>query len=357
MDGARRRGMTKENPPATEDRPHVRVGYVNLLDAAPLVAAARLGLFEREGLRVSLSREVGWATVRDKVLTGELDAAQAPAPMLWAARLGIGAPAFAASTALVLNLHGNAICLSNRLRVWGVHDATSLRVEAMRRRGERKLVFGVVYPFSSHNIHLRAWLRSCGLVPDKDVRIAVVPPAQMLATLAAGTLDGFMAGEPWTSLAVARGDGWCAACSASLFPGHVEKVLMVREEYLRTHAHAALLRAITAAAAWCDEPRNRAAVADMMAAPEALGIPADILRSPLCGPYDFGHGRRERVPDFHIFHAGDAHVPDVGKAQSIQHDLMATGLLPEPPPAGLCSRLFRPDVLEEALAESGVAIS
>ena len=44
----------------------VRVGFVRLVDAAPLVAAAELGFFERRKLNVVLSREIGWATLRHR---------------------------------------------------------------------------------------------------------------------------------------------------------------------------------------------------------------------------------------------------------------------------------------------------
>ena len=47
--------------------------------------AAHLGLFAKHGLRVELRREIGWATIREKIIYGELDAAHAPAPMLWCA--------------------------------------------------------------------------------------------------------------------------------------------------------------------------------------------------------------------------------------------------------------------------------
>src|SRR5437868_3226860 len=69
----------------------IRLGYVALVDCAPLVMAQELGLFAKHGIEVTLSREVGWATIRDKIIYGELDAAQAPAGMLFAVHCGIGA--------------------------------------------------------------------------------------------------------------------------------------------------------------------------------------------------------------------------------------------------------------------------
>ena len=183
----------------------LRLGFLALTDAAPLVVAQELGLFADHGLRVQLGREVGWATIRDKVAFGELDAAPAPAPMLWATQLGLGGAPMAVCTGLVLNLHGNAITLSERLWTAGVRDAATLRAEALSRRGEKKLTFGIVFPFSHHHLLLRQWLQAARLDPERDVRIAVVPPAQMFRNLAAGTLDGYCVGEPWNTLAVQEG--------------------------------------------------------------------------------------------------------------------------------------------------------
>jgi ABC-type nitrate/sulfonate/bicarbonate transport system substrate-binding protein len=291
--------------------------------------------------------------VRDKVLFGELDAAPAPAPMLWATQLGLACAPVDVCTALVLNLHGNAITLSNRLRAAGVTDTASLRTEALRRRGENKLTFGVVFPFSSHHLQLRQWLVAAGLEPDRDVHIAVVPPAQMFRNLAAGTLDGYASGEPWNTLAVQRGEGWCPAWSAALAPGHVEKVLFVRADFARARAaeHSALVAALAAAAAWCDEPHHRSQLAEMLASPLYLNLPAKAIAPALTGRFACGHGRIESVPDFHVFSRGDASVPTAARAASLQAELVGAGLVPRTlVHPSLPRRLFREDLYREAIA-------
>src|SRR5947207_49141 len=80
----------------------LRVGFLPLTDAAPLVAAQELGLFAKHEVQVELTREVGWATIREKIVYGELDAAHAPAPMLWDIQLGIGSAPCPVLTAFVL---------------------------------------------------------------------------------------------------------------------------------------------------------------------------------------------------------------------------------------------------------------
>src|SRR5262245_19537952 len=176
--------------------------------------AQELGLFAAHGLQVELSREIGWATIRDKILYGELDAAHAPAGLLFAAAAGLNSVPVDCLTAIVLNLHGNAIVLSQRLGRAGVRDGHQLR-EYLRRKRER-LILGVVYQWSSHHVLLRQWLRDHGIDPERDVQVVIVPPSQVFANLRVGHLDGYCVGEPWASLAVMHRAGFVVARSAEI---------------------------------------------------------------------------------------------------------------------------------------------
>ena len=344
---------TPETPHPTSRSRALRLGFLPLTDAAPLIVAQHRGLFAKHGLHVELHREIGWATVRDKITYGELDAAHAPAPMLWAMQLGLSTPPCDVLTALVLNLNGNAITLSRALWQAGVRDGASLREHARARRSRQPLTLGVVFTYSTHHLLLANWLRAAGLEPDRDVRLVVVPPAQMFRNLAAGTIDGFCAGEPWNSHAVREGAGWCPSWSAALQPGHVEKVLLVTQSFAETRAteHAALVRAIAEAAAWCDEPHHREPLAEILADARYLNLPAAAIAPALTGRFDCGHGRAESVPDFFIFHRGEASVPAVEKAAALQRALVHGGLLPAATANDpqLPRRLFREDLHREIL--------
>ncbi len=205
--------------------------------------------------------------------------------------------------------------------------------------------------FSSHHLLLRNWLRKAGINPDRHVRIIVVPPAQTFRNLAAGTIDGYCVGEPWNSLAVREGAGWCPAWSAALAPGHIEKVLMVTRRFADRFPdeHAGLVAALAAACAWCDEPHNRESLAELLAGARYLNLPVRVIAPTLLGRFDCGHGRNEAVPDFHVFHRGNANVPALEKAAALQHDLIGAGLLPPSTDPRLPRRLFRDDLLRDAL--------
>ena len=330
----------------------LRVGFVPLTDCAPLVMAQKLGLFQKFGLNVQLSRELGWATVRDKIVHGELDAAHALAAMPLAATLGLGSVACDCLTALVLNLHGNAITLSAELWKRGVRNGATLRDEIKKSRREKTFTFGVVSPFSSHRHLLRQWLAANGIDPERDVRLVVVPPPQLVANLKAGNLDGFCSGEPWNSVAVQSRVGWVVAASAELDPGHPEKVLMVRRDFAvkRESEHLALVAALLEACQFCAQPENAAEVATTLAQPEFVGVAADILQRNLTGDCDFGTGEKRRVRDFFLFHRADANEPSGEKAAWALELIRASGLCPKPAELNFATsrRVYRADIFEQA---------
>jgi len=338
---------------ATSVTAPLQIGFVPLTDCAPLVMAHELGLFQKYGLRVKLHRELGWATIRDKVIHGELDAAHALAAMPVAATVGLNSIACDCVTGLVLNLHGNAITLSNDLRDRGVRDGDSLRQTLLQMRGEKTLVFGAVAAFSSHFFLLRQWLVKSGIHPERDVRIVIVPPPQMVANLKAGHLDGFCVGEPWNSVAVRSRVGWCVAVSAELAPGHPEKVLMVRREFAekRAQEHIALLAAILEACAFCDEPENHSQMFATLARQEYVGVPESDLRRGAGREFDFGYGQVRSVRDFTIFHRHDANEPSTEKSAWVMQQMREapTGREPGIFNAALGRRIFRTDLFEKAV--------
>jgi ABC-type nitrate/sulfonate/bicarbonate transport system substrate-binding protein len=332
----------------------IRLGFVPLCDCAPLVMAHELGLFAARGLQVQLSREVGWATIRDKIILRELEAAHAPAAMVLAISLGIGSFKMPCATGLVLNLHGNGVTLSNRLWASGVRDGATLRDLVRSRRDGTPLILGVAFSCSSHNFLLQKWLQDSGIDPARDVNIVVVPPPQMAPNLKAGHLDGYCVGEPWNSLAVVQRAGWVAALSPAIAPRHPEKVLLVPGEFALTRAeeHERLIACLFEACQFCQLPENREQLVEILARPEYLNTNPAAIRNSLCGPFRFSRERVEPNADLHLFAGPDVNEPGLDKAVWARQSLFETGLLPNP---GLLNQqrllsMFRSDLFHAATA-------
>ena len=307
----------------------VRIGFKPLTDCAPLLVARELELFSKHGVRVDLSCEVGWATIREKLLYGQLDAVHAIAGLALAMRLGLNTPPCRVVAPFVFNLHGNAITLSRDLWNRGVRDASSLK-KLIRSTPTRRFTFSTVSRFSSHYFLLRQWLTAGGIDVDQEVRIVVLPPTQMVGNLEAGLIDGGCVGEPWNSDAVARGVGFIAATSEQLAPGHPEKVLLTTEGFIERHADqaAAIVAALREACAFCDVTENRPEVARILVrSGYFLGKDEEILKRSLVGPLDLGTGKSTDVAAFHIFHRRDANEPTGERGRWLLEQFITHGLI------------------------------
>ncbi len=185
----------------------------------------------RHGIRIELCRQPSWAAVRDKLLSGELDAAHAFYGLVYGVQLGIGGPQADMAVLMVLNRGGQAITLSNALSdAFGTGAGAGVG-EALASLG-RPPVLAQTFPTGTHAMWLYYWLAAHGVHPLRDVQSIVIPPPQMADALAAGTLDGFCAGEPWHAVAKARGAGRTVAYTGEIWPDHPEKVLACRRDLL-----------------------------------------------------------------------------------------------------------------------------
>jgi ABC-type nitrate/sulfonate/bicarbonate transport system substrate-binding protein len=270
-------------PTASRSREPLRIGFVDLVDAAPLIVAHECGFFADEGLRVVLRRQLGWGSVRDRLTFGDLDAAHALLGMPLFSRLRRGG--FLEPLVSVMNLGagGDAITLSKRLFDAGVRNAAAVGQFGRSMASGERLVFAHVFNCSTHHFLLREWLAAGGVDPDRDVELRVFPPNQMPGHMARGHVDGFCAGEPWNTIAERDGVGRIAVLTTDIIPNHPEKVLATTARWAEANPAALvpLVRAVIRGCAYCDDAANRDAVAEMLSRPEYLALPAVDLRKSL----------------------------------------------------------------------------
>ena len=338
--------------PATTKASHethqpVRLGFVPLLDAAPLLLARQMEFFERQGLRVILQPELGWASIREKLLYGELEAAHAPAVMALSMQLGLQSRACPVVADLILSRQGNAITLSKELWQKGVRDGRSFSL-AVRSEVPRRFVFAVVSIFSSHHFLVRQWLVRHGVNPETDIRFVVLPPNLMCEHLREGNIDGYCAGEPWNSTAVLSGDGWIVADSEEIAPRHPEKALVARADFSisRPEACQGLRRALAEACQWCDAPGHRPVVAQALEASGYFDLPLKVLANSLTGTMDRGAGRSRKADGFIRYSDGSPLQADEWSCRQILDQARSLGLpaLPAQLNITLARKLFLPAV-------------
>lgn len=310
----------------------LNVGFVPMTDCAPLIAAVELGIFARMGLSVNLLREAGWATVREKMRHRELNAAHAHASMIYELSCGLGAASTPCLTGLVISHNGSAISFSNELWELGARDARSMKRVIDTHKGKRKFRFAVVLKFSTQNYLLRQWLRNGGIDPDVDVELVVVPPPQVFTCLLQGHIDGYCAGEPWSSIGLLQGVCWCAALTDEVERMHPEKVLLVTEEFERDQheEHIAMIAALIEAAEYCDKPVNRNELASMLSQPRYFNVPKAALLNALQGPFQRGMGQQSSALDAIVFRRNEASPPTEAKARWVLDQINRNGLVDTP---------------------------
>jgi NitT/TauT family transport system ATP-binding protein len=335
----------------------ITAGFIPLTDAAPLIVAREQGFAAEAGLELDLVREVSWANIRDKLSVGLFDAAHMIAPLALASAAGIGHVRVPMIAPVTLALNGNAITISTAFarEIGAVPDdpvaALPLIVAAIARRREAGLnppAFGITFPFSNHNYILRAFLAAGGIDPDEDVQLVVIPPPLMVGSLERGLIDGFCVGSPWNSVAVDRGVGHIVAPSSALFRAIPEKLLAIGGTLADGDPGAtrALVAAVVKAAAWCADPANAVALAELLADPRYLDVAAPLVLRTIEGRLVFAPGGASRaVPDFIRFDVPGATRPDAARMAWLYAQMIRWRQARfDPDMGGRIEALLRPDL-------------
>lgn len=307
------------------EKTRLKLGIIPLTDCAVIAVAKEKGYFRRHGLEVDISREASWASIRDKVAVGVLDGAQMLAAMPLASALGISGCHTPAVTAFSMDLNGNAITVSTDLyqrmeeadpQAMAERPITARALAkvilAAREAGRPPMTFGMVFPVSSHNYQIRYWMAAAGIDPDRDVRLIVVPPAQMVAHLKARHIDGYCVGEPWNQLAVEMGIGRVVITGYELWNNSPEKVFGVNRHWAQRfpNTHREAVGALMEAARWMDAPEHREEVVDIIASKAYVDAPARVVASSMTGTWRYSAGEAPvAMPDFNVFHRYAANFP------------------------------------------------
>jgi nitrate/nitrite transport system ATP-binding protein len=334
----------------------VNLGFMPLTDCAPLVIAQEQGFFAKHGLTVNLQRASSWGEIAQGVADGRYDAAQMVAAMPLAMTLGMdGQPSVPMVTPLVLSRNGNAITLSQELADRGIRTLSDLKSTIADQ--ERIYKIGIVHDCSIHNLMLRYWLASAGIDPDRHVNLVVVPPTEMLKRLRQGDIDGFCVGEPWSSQAVLEGIGFVIATDLDIWPGNPEKVLGISTAWQRQHPNTtlALVKALLEACDYCDQPRHRSELLDVLAQPAYLNLPTRYISPSLVGPYQrYQADVGEKLPRFHQFHLDNSNCPGRVEGLWLLTQLARWNITPFPKNwIEILERVRRVDIFLEAARQLG----
>ncbi len=341
----------------------IRIGFIALTDCASVVMAQKLGLFKQYGLNVEVTKEASWANIRDKLLTGELQAAHCLFGMPFSVFTGVGGTAGKEmKIAMVLNTNGQAITLAEDLvgfAGYGKIEGVAAAVEALRAKKEP--TFAMTFPGGTHDLWLRYWL-AASKVDQKTVKIVTIPPPQMVANMKVNTMDGFCVGEPWNGVAVKDDVGYTHLATQDIWKDHPEKALVVNTEFAekRRDDLKKVMRAVLEASKWLDQLGNRAEAAKVLSDKAFVNAPADVLEGRLVGKYNLGAGLGEKTftDDYMLYHKdGAVNMPRKSHAIWFMSQYVRFGYLKAAPDyAVIADKLIMSDLYKEVAGELKLAL-
>ena len=262
------------------EKKDLKVGFIPITCATPIIMAAPMGFYAKNGLNVEVIKTAGWAVIRDKTMNKEYDAAHMLSPMPLAITMGVGSNPQPYTMPAVENINGQAITLSVKHK------------DKRNPKDWKGMKFAIPFDYSMHNYLLRYYLAEHGLDPDTDVQLRSVPPPEMVANLRADNIDGFLAPDNICQRAIYDGVGFLHILSKEIWDGHPCCSFAASREFITNspNSFAALTRAIVDATAYASKAENRKEIAEAIAPANYINAPVTVLEQVLTGTYADGLG-------------------------------------------------------------------
>lgn len=238
---------------ATEPDAPVRIGYLPITDATPLLVAHHNGYFDQQGIRAEkpvLLRS--WAQLVEAFIAGQVNVVHLLSPMTVWARFGSGVPA--------------KVVAWNHVGGSGLTVAP--QVSSLRDLGGKTVA--IPFWYSIHNVVLQALLRQEGLTPvarkggaagPGEVKLVVMPPSDMPPALAARQIEGYIVAEPFNAAAETLGIGKILRFTGDVWRNHACCVVFMHQHDLdgRPAWSQKVVNAIVKAQRWTRDHRAEAA--------------------------------------------------------------------------------------------------
>lgn len=342
----------------------LKVGFIPLVDAAPVIIAHELGFDEEEGVRLSLRAAPNWATLRDMLVLGTIEAAHMLAPIPIAVGLGLCGLPVRLDVLQILSVNGNTIGVSRDLAAkmrsagyaFDFQDAYAAGA-ALIAASEEPPRIGVPYPFSIHAELLYHWLGALGVAAPQALQVRTVPPPLMAQAMDAGEIDAFCVGSPWGSIAVENGIGELLLPGTAIRAFAPEKVLAARHDWVESTPDltARLMRAVWRAGHWLASPRNWMTASEILARPGYVNAAAEVIERALSGHLVIStKGEMREIPNFMSFHDGGAGFPWKSNAAWMASQLAGRTGLDRTDAMKTACAMFRTDLYRRNLRDLGV---
>jgi bicarbonate transport system substrate-binding protein len=366
--------VTDLPPEAMPEVKKVSLGYLPIVESAPLIIAKEKGLFAKHGMPdVMIAKQSNWGAARDNVKIGSagggIDGGQWQMPMPYLISEGIitddtKIPMYVLAQ---LNTQGNGIAIGNK------HLGKGLSIEIAEKTAffdklkssGSKFKAAYTFPKANQEFWIRYWLAGNGIDPDAEVDLLTVPAAQTVADMKRGAMDAFSTGDPSPYRIVADKIGFISALTAEIWKNHPEEYLAIRKDWVDKYPKAtkALLKAVMEAQQWCDNFDNRKELAAILAQRQYFGVPESVLLDPLMGKYNLGERSiddRSMAVLYWKDEKGSVSYPYQSHDLWFLTESVRWGFLPKDTLSkakNMIKQVNREDIWREAATELGIAAS
>jgi nitrate/nitrite transport system substrate-binding protein len=336
----------------------MRFGMIALTDCSPIVIAHEKGLFKKYGVESTVAKGANWAAIRDSLSSGDNQGTHMLLGMPIASTMGLlGSPKKPMIIPWLLNRNGQAICLKQEWNRKIEDDPKAIRplVDKAKSLGE-PLTFAITFPPGTHAMWMRYYLAAGGINPDKDISLIVIPPAQMVANMKIGKMDGYCVGDPWHARAIADKVGFTSILTEEIWANHPEKVCAFTADFADKNPKTvkACLKALHEASVWLDKLENRPEQCGIVSRPTYINCDKDLILGRLLGKVDYGDGRAKQNPNYMIFSERNCNYPQPAYAKWWLTQFRRWGMVTGAPDyEGIPKQVMRPDIYEEAMKEIG----
>ena len=278
----------------------VSLGFVPILEAAPLVIGVEKGFFAKHGLDVKLSKQSSWSAARDNVVLGSAGGGidggqwQLPMPQMISEGAITNGKKVPMTILAMLMSQGNGIAAANTVKngnlTVDLKASSPGFFQTFNQKEGRKFRAAYTFPKANQDIWLRYWLAAGGVNPNKDVELLTVPAPETLQGMKNGTMEAFSTGDPWPSRITKDNVGYLAATTAQIWKVHPEEYLAVRSDWVDKNPKAAvaLLKGLIEAQMWLDKAENKDEAAEILSSRKWYNVPLPVLQQSLKGQYKIG---------------------------------------------------------------------
>ena len=236
-----------------KDQP-VKIGYLPITDAAPLLVAHSRKLYQAEGLTAEQPRLFrSWAQIVEAFLARQVNVIHVLFPTSIWIRYGRNFPA--------------------KIVAWNHTNGSALTVlpdiENPRELGGKTIA--VPFWYSIHNLVLQQLLQRNGLkivrkakdapIASNEVNLVVLPPPDMVSALANKSIGGYIVAEPFNAAAENLKTGRVLRFTGDVWKNHACCVVFVHEEDIRQRKQwtQRVVNALVKAQLWSRSNRSEVA--------------------------------------------------------------------------------------------------